>query len=275
MNLLLSSGVLYKKPPQVVAELARRVGFDGIELVIGYGFQNVSGEREIEAILKRGPIGGIHAPFYRLRGWGHPFDALLHTIDLAEKYRIPLVTFHPPRWFDLEFGFYRRLKAIRDFQERFGNRFLTIAIENMPVRPGIPRIGPYFLQSPASLLKFADKHNLALTLDLTHLGTLEKDFFGTFRAFMSTRRVRNIHFSDYKNGQEHLFPGRGALPLIEILETLKQTHYNGAVTLEIFPREIEGDFKEMMRRLFTALEFITSRIGDLREPHPKEAAHGI
>jgi len=63
MKILLSSGTLYKKPPWVAAEIARRVGFDGIELVFGYGLQGSSGEKEIEAILKEGDIGSLHAPF--------------------------------------------------------------------------------------------------------------------------------------------------------------------------------------------------------------------
>ncbi len=275
MKILLSSGTLYKKSPWVVAEIARRVGFDGIELVLGYGFQNVSGEREIEETLKRGPINGIHAPFYRLRGWGNLFESLQKTIDLAEKFRIPLVTFHPPRWLDFEFGFYRSLKGIPDFQERFGNRFLTIAIENMPVSHGPLKIGTYFLSAPDALIKFAEAHNLALTLDVTHLGTREKRFMENFQKLLDTQRVKNIHFSDYKDGREHLFPGKGILPLEEVLETLHQSHYNEAITLEILPREIEGDFREMTDRLSRALEYIKTGIEAPPQSHLKEAIHGV
>ncbi len=275
MKFLLSSGTLYKKSPWVVAEIAHRVGFDGIELVLGYGFQGVNGEREIKATLKRGTIGSIHAPFYRLKGWGTPFEALQKTITLAEKFKIPLVTFHPPRWLDLEFGFFHHLKQVKDFQERFGNRFLSIAVENMPVSHGLLKIGTYFLSSPDALIKFATVHNLYLTLDLSHLGTRETDFLGDFQKIMATNRVKNIHFSDYKDGHEHLFPGRGHLPLKKVLETLKRTHYNETISLETFPREIEGDFREMTDRLTKALGFIKSGIEHQPRYSPKEAVYGI
>ncbi|RTZ92098.1 MAG: sugar phosphate isomerase/epimerase [Deltaproteobacteria bacterium] len=275
MNLLLSTGTLYKKPPWIAAEIARRVGFDGIELVLGYGLQGKSGEKEIEATLKEGTIGGIHAPFYPIKGWGSLFESLKKTVDLAEKFRIPLITFHPPRWLDLEFGFYRHLKQIRDFQDTFGSRQISIAIENMPVSHGLFKIGTYFLSNPDTLLKFAEAHNLNLTLDLTHLGTRERDFMETVRKFLATGRVKNVHFSDYDNGHEHLFPGKGSLPLEEVLETLRATHYNGAITLELFPREIEGDFREMTERLSEALQFIQRGIGLGEQNTPKETAYGV
>ncbi len=275
MKILLSTGTLYRKSPWVVAEIARRAGFDGIELILGYGFQNISGEKEIEAILKQGTIGGIHAPFYHLRGWGNMFESLLKTIDLAEKYRIPLVTFHPPRWLYLEFGFFQHLKQIPDFQKRFGNRFLSIAIENMPVSHGFFKIGTYFLSSPDTLIRFAEDHNLYLTVDLSHLGTRKKNFMKNLQKMIATNRVKNVHFSDYKEGREHLFPGKGTLPLTRVLETLKQTHYNGYITLETFPKEIEGDFREMTDRLSNALEFIKSEGKNLPTYCPKEAIYGI
>jgi sugar phosphate isomerase/epimerase len=275
MKLLLSSGTLYKKPPWIAAEIARRVGFDGIELVLGYGFQGSSGEKEIKKILKESTIESIHAPFYRLKGWGTLFESLQKTIKLADKFRIPLVTFHPPRWLDLEFGFYRHLKHVRDYQEAFGDRFLSISIENMPISHNSIKIGTYFLSKTDALINFTEEHNLYLTLDLTHLGTREKNFLRDVKKFLATGRVKNIHFSDYANGHEHLFPKRGILPLKEVLETLRTTDYNGAITLELFPREIEGDFREMTDRLSEALDFIREGLVISRENHPKETAYGV
>ncbi len=275
MKILLSSGTLYKKPPWVAAEIARRVGFDGVELVLGYGLQGSSGEREIETTLKEGHIGSLHAPFYKLKGWGNLFESLRKTIELAEKFRIPLVTFHPPRWLDLEIGFYRRLKGIQDFQDRFGNRFLSITIENMPVSHGPIKIGTYLLSRPETLIRFAETHNLYLTLDVTHLGTREKDFLEDVEKFLATGRIKNVHFSDYADGREHLFPGKGTLPLREVLETLGATHYNGAITLELFPKEIEGDFREMTDKLSQALDFIRKGLGISEETIPKETAYGV
>jgi len=275
VKVLLSTGTLFKKPPWVTAEIARRVGFNGVELVLGHGFQGSSGEEEIKKTLKACPIGGIHAPFYRLKGWGKLFESLQKTIALAERFRIPIVTFHPPRWLDLELGFYRDLKRVRDFQDTFGSRFLSVTIENMPVTHGTFKVGLYFLSKTDALIAFAERHNLDLTLDLTHLGTREKNFLGDVQRFLATGRVKNIHFSDYAGGREHLFPGKGILPLREVLESLRATHYNGAITLELFPREIEGDFREMTDRLTEALGYIREGLGFGDENSLKETAHGV
>ncbi len=275
MNLLLSTGTLYKKPPWVAAEIARRVGFDGVELVLGFGLQESSGEKEIERTLKEAEIGSLHAPFYRLKGWGTLFESLEKTVKLADKFRIPLVTFHPPRWLDLELRYYRNLKKVRDFQDTYGSRFLSVTIENMPAAHGPFKLGAYFLSGTDALIRFAEAHNLGLTLDLTHLGTWERNFLGEIKKFLATNRVKNVHFSDYADGHEHLFPGKGVLPLREVLETLNTTHYNGAITLELFPKEIEGDFREMTDKLAEALEFIREGMGISGENRLKETAHGV
>jgi len=275
IKILLSTGTLYKKPPWIAAEIASRVGFDGVELVLGYGFQDSNGEKEIEVTLKQAPILSLHAPFYRLRGWGKPFESLQKTILLADRHFIPLITFHPPRWLDLEFGFYRALSQIKNFQKTFGEESLAITMENMPVSHGMFRIAPYFFSKPASLVSFVEAHNLFITLDATHLGTRERDFPGDVNLLLSSGRVRNVHFSDYANGHEHLFPGKGNLPLPWLLETLQATGYNGVITLELLPREIEGDFRQMVDHLSAALAFIKNGLGMETHSQARETAHGI
>ena len=275
IKILLSTGTLYKKPPWIAAEIASRVGFDGVELVLGYGFQDSDGEKEIETMLKQAPILSLHAPFYRLRGWGKPFESLQKTILLADRHFIPLVTFHPPRWLDLEFGFYRTLNRIGNFQKSFGKGSLTITMENMPVSHGFFKVAPYFFSRPAPLVAFAEAHNLFITLDATHLGTREGDFPGEVNLLLSSGRVRNVHFSDYANGHEHLFPGKGSLPLPWLLETLKTTGYNGIITLELLPKEVEGDFRQMVDRLSEALAFIKNGLGMEARSQARETAYGI
>jgi len=275
IKILLSTGTLYKKPPWIAAEIASRVGFDGVELVLGYGFQDSDGDKEIATTLKEAPILSLHAPFYRLRGWGKPFESLQKTILLAERHSIPRVTFHPPRWLDLEFGFYRSLNRIRNFQRSFGKETLVITMENMPVTHGFFKIAPYFFSRPASLVAFAEMHNLLITMDATHLGTRERDFIGDVDLLLSSGRVQNVHFSDYANGREHLFPGKGVLPLQQLLETLKSTGYNGIITLELLPGEIEGDFRQMVDRLSEALAFIQTGLSGEASSRLKETTNGI
>jgi sugar phosphate isomerase/epimerase len=49
--------------------------------------------------------------------------------------------------------------------------------------------------------------------------------------------IRNVHFSDYGYGREHLLPGHGVLPLTRFLNHLRETGYDGSITLELSPGE--------------------------------------
>jgi sugar phosphate isomerase/epimerase len=53
--------------------------------------------------------------------------------------------------------------------------------------------------------------------------------------------MRNIHFSDYGYGREHLLPGRGILPLTRFLNHLSETGYDETITLELSPYELPED----------------------------------
>ena len=58
-----------------------------------------------------------------------------------------------------------------------------------------------------------------------------------FHEFYDSGRMRSIHFSDYGNGQEHLLPGHGVLPLTRFLNHLRETRYDHGLVLELAPHE--------------------------------------
>ena len=88
-----------------------------------------------------------------------------------------------------------------------------------------------------NMVRFMEERNLYLTFDTAHCGSMHTDFLGDFHKFYDSGRMRNIHFSDYGNGQEHLFPGHGALPLTRFLNHLRETGYDQALVLELAPHE--------------------------------------
>lgn len=235
---VLSAGTLYTLKLSEAFEIAAECGFDGVELIINTVFEDGDPHRIVEKLLKICPILSIHAPFFKLRGWGHGGKALVRCIELARDFDIPVVNFHPPLWFPPEIKFYRWFRRIKDFQKLVENSRVMVTIENMPYVGRKIRFNPNILKKTDDMLAFIETHNLYMTFDTTHIGSHNPNFLGEFQRLYATGRIKNIHFSDYGHHREHLFPGRGILPLTRFLYLLKTRNYEGAVTLELSPREL-------------------------------------
>ena len=255
MKYILSAGTLYTLPLEEVMTIAAEVGFDGVEIIINYDFQygdNVILLKELQSIL---PIHSLHAPFLVLDTWGNRIEQLQRTIHLAQATGIPLVNFHPPSWLGMEFRFWSWLKKIRDIQSELGSGEVLVTIENMPAN-GPMGVNPYYLAGTASLIEFMEKHNLLLTFDTAHMGSTKANFIHDFHQFYNTGRMRNIHFSDYGYGREHLLPGHGVLPLTRFLNHLRETNYDDTLTLELSPAELPEERSMISESLAEILDYL-------------------
>jgi len=238
MKLILSAGSLYTLPPTLVFEMARDVGFDGMEVIINHDFagsKHLEHLQELQSIL---PVLSIHAPFFEIDGWGNKSDQL--------------------KFF--EFKFWRWLKKIKDFQSEIGQDGVLVTIENMPSLPQF-KMNPYLLSKVESMVKFMEDRNLYLTFDTAHCGSMHTDFLGDFHQFYDSGRMRNIHFSDYGNGQEHLLPGHGALPLTRFLNHLRETSYDHALVVELAPYEFPKEPELIKETLAEIFDYLCKRPG--------------
>lgn len=255
MKLVLSAGSLYTLPLAKAFEIARDTGFDGMEVIINQDFQytdNLALLRSLQQIL---PILSLHAPFFDIDGWGDKIEQVQITAELALAAGIPLINFHPPSWLAFEFKFWRWFKRIADYQATLGRGRVLITIENMPATGPFGR-NPYILGQTRQMIDFLQEHNLFLTFDTAHMGSTRANFINDFYFFYQSGRMRNIHFSDYANGREHLLPGHGHLPLTRFLNHLRETDYNETITLELSPHEFppgEAAIRESMAEIFAYL----------------------
>lgn len=85
-------------------------------------------------------------------------------------------------------------------------------------------------QAFSSIIRKTDSY---ITFDTTHYGGTKDSIIDFFS--INTKRIKNIHLSDYKNNllQMHMPLGEGKLPIKNFLLTLRKKKYNGFVTLEI------------------------------------------
>lgn len=267
MKLVLSAGSLYTLPLETVFELARATGFDGMEVIINQDFQyrdNLARLRSLQQIL---PICSLHAPFLELDGWGDKIHQLQRTCRLALDADIPLINFHPPCWLVGEFRFWLWFNRINDFQRDLGEDQLLITVENMPAT-GPFGINPNILSNTGRMIDFMQERNLFLTFDTAHMGSSKADFLHDFHMFYNSGKMRNIHFSDYGYGREHLLPGHGVLPLTRFLNHLRETGYNDTLTLELSPQEFPEELPEIRESLGEIFDYLVreTRSTD-RPPH--------
>jgi sugar phosphate isomerase/epimerase len=255
MKLVLSAGSLHTLQLPKIFEIARDTGFDGVEVIINHDFSfrdNVSLLGELQAIL---PVASLHAPFFEIDGWGDKIGQVCRTVDLALAAGVPLINFHPPSWLAVEIKFMRWLNRIRDFQAEVGHNQVLITMENMPCG-GVFKLNPYVLAATHRMIQFMQERNLFLTFDTAHMGSSKANFLHDFHLFYDSGQMRNIHFSDYGYGCEHLLPGRGILPLTRFLNHLRETSYNEALTLELLPSEFPSEeelIRESMAEIFDYL----------------------
>lgn len=255
MRISISTGTLYTLPLQRAAEIAVDVGFDGVELIINQEFQRVSATKIIEGLSSIIAVQSIHAPFMPLDGWGTPVDSLKRCVDLATAGGVPLVNFHPPSWLGFEVGFWRWLYQVRDFQREVGGGAVMVTMENMPW-VGRFKINPHILSQTQQMLDFGHEHNMLFTFDTTHMGSGKANFINDFYQFYNSGRIRNIHFSDYGHGREHLLPGHGILPLTRFLNHLRNTGYGETLTLELSPHEFPREERIIIASLREILEYL-------------------
>lgn len=261
MLITLSTGSLFTLPLKKVCELSAEAGFDGVELIINQDFQKTNPSKLVASLQEITTIHSIHAPFMPLDGWGGPVDSLRISIELAAERSIPLVNFHPPSWMGFEIGFWRWLYSIHDFQRDLGRGGqVAVTIENMPWI-GRFKINPHIMSNTQHMIDFIHEHNLYLTFDCTHMGSGKANFINDFYLFYESGRIRNIHFSDYGHGREHLLPGHGILPLTRFLNHLRSTDYQSTVTLELDPSEFPKSEEVILESLKEILAFLRKETG--------------
>lgn len=261
MQISLSTGSLFTLPLPRILELAAAAGFDGVELIISQDFQKINPVRLIRSLQQITVIHSIHAPFMPLDGWGGPADSLRRSVALAAECGIPLVNFHPPSWMSFEIAYWRWLYSVIDFQRDVGlDGQVTVTLENMPW-VGRMKINPHILSNTQRMIEFIRDHNLFMTFDCTHMGSGKANFINDFYQFYESGRIRNIHFSDYGQGREHLLPGHGMLPLTRFLNHLRNTDYQSTVTLELDPSEFPKAEHIILESLKEILMYLRAETG--------------
>jgi sugar phosphate isomerase/epimerase len=249
----LSTASVYPLRTEAAFEYAARLGYDGVELMVWA--ETVS--QDIDAVERLSaryemPVLSVHAPCLLIsqRVWGaNPIPKLERSVRAAEQLGAQTVVVHPPfRWQRrYALGFAEQvaeLEASSDVMVAVENMFPFRAdrffgagqtsIQRMRKRGGKPGPG---ISAFAPSYDPLDGGHAHYTLDLSHTATA-----GTDALDMASRMgidgpdgLVHLHLCDGSGAStdEHLVPGRGSQPTVEVCEMLAAGGFSGHVILEV------------------------------------------
>jgi sugar phosphate isomerase/epimerase len=228
----LSTSSVFPETTAAGFELAAKLGFDGVEVMVGTDTTSQDSEA-LRALSQhyQVPILSIHAPCLLVtqRVWGtDPWGKLQRAQTVAEALGARTVVVHPPfRWQrDYARDFVVGLERMRSETE------VQFAVENMyPWRAGPGSIAAYL---PDWDVRNDDYPHT--TLDLSHTAVSRTD--AILMATDLGARLTHIHLADGTDSarDEHLIPGRGDQPVGEVLDLVSGSAFSGSVILEVSTR---------------------------------------
>jgi sugar phosphate isomerase/epimerase len=246
----LSTASVYPESTGAAFEIASRLGYDGIEVMV----MTDAVSQDVDALRRLSdhyamPILAIHAPCLLVtqRVWGtDPWGKLRRSQQVAEQLGASTVVVHPPfRW---------QRDYARDFV--IGLRRMTqetevkFAVENMyPWKARNREVAAY---SPDWDIRHDDYPHT--TLDLSHTSVSGSDPLRV--AADLGDRLAHLHLADGSGSprDEHLVPGRGTQPAGQLLEFLAERRFAGTVVVEVTTRRA-GSRAERESDLAEALAF--------------------
>jgi sugar phosphate isomerase/epimerase len=269
----LSTASVYPESTAAAFEIAARLGYDGVEVMVWT--DPVSQDPEA---LKRladyhgVPVLAVHAPCLIItqRVWGtDPWAKLVRARNAADALGAGTVVVHPPfRW---------QRDYARDFLEGIrrmaGETDVRFAVENMfPLRARGRAVTPY-----APDWDPTDEDLPDFTIDLSHTAVSQSDAMDMARKMDA--RLTHVHLADGLGSarDEHLVPGRGTQPCAELLEALAEQGFDGTIVVEVNTRRAESraqreaDLAEALA--YTRLHFVATAEGVVR-PRGTRAADG-
>jgi sugar phosphate isomerase/epimerase len=229
----LSTSSVYPERTPEAFEIAARLGYDGIEVMVYTDpvSQTADALRGLSAYHQL-PIMAVHAPSLLLtqRVWGRePWEKLRRAKDLAERVGARVVVVHPPFRWQQEYarGFEEGLAALAAGTD------VIFAVENMyPLKVGGSEVAGYAPHWDPTALDVPH-----VTLDLSHTAASGSDALAM--AAELGGRLAHVHLADGTGSptgpfpDEHLVPGRGGQPCAELLTLLPATGFSGVVVVEV------------------------------------------
>ena len=227
-------------------EKIKQVGYDGVEIPIFGGEEKIDHYQNISKVLKdndldctsvtvipdesRSPISddeGVRSNSLEYLKWAMDCSHALGSEILAGPYHQPLGVFsgEPPTQKEKE----NAAKVHQQAADYAKNLNLKLSIEPLN------RFECYFLNIAEDASDYVDmvgKDNFGFLYDTFHANIEEKDPVGVIGK--TAKNINHIHISENDRGT----PGKGNVPWKDTFEAIKNTNYDGWLTIEAFGRAL-------------------------------------
>ncbi|KAA0022344.1 sugar phosphate isomerase/epimerase family protein [Antrihabitans cavernicola] len=244
----LSTASVYPQNTEAAFRYAAELGYDGVELMVWA--ESISQDIDaVKGLVRKYaiPVQAVHAPCLLIsqRVWGaDPVAKLERSVRTAEALGAGNVVVHPPFRWQRRYtdGFADQVAELESTSE------VVVAVENMfPMRADSffgrreasaerlkRRGGP-----GAALSAFSpsydptDSNHAHYTLDLSHTATAGMDALDLAARMGSG--LSHLHLADGRGAayDEHLIPGHGSQPCVELCEYLVRSGFSGQAVVEI------------------------------------------
>jgi sugar phosphate isomerase/epimerase len=229
---LLSTSSCFPEPLDGAFEIAATLGYDGLEVMVFTDPMSQEPEA-LRALSKRYgiPVRSVHAPCLLVtqRVWGRePWGKVTRSLELAKALGSDVVVLHPPFRWQREYAS-NFVEEVNRLSRRSG---IPIAIENMfPWRVRGREVRGYLPHPQQSGLGYAHT-----TLDLSHTASSGIDALALMDDLGDS--LRHVHLTDGSGASrdEHLVPGRGTQPCVEVLNRAGRMPGVRSVAVEVGTR---------------------------------------
>ncbi|HLW01751.1 MAG TPA: sugar phosphate isomerase/epimerase [Ktedonobacterales bacterium] len=264
MKLSFSTASFYHLPLRFTLGVARDLGFDGVELVVGPEYLLFGERRTRELLTSMGvtPLS-LHPPLRRMPGWPiNHVKNVLRAVEAARTFDCEVVVIHATDAWQEGNRRWREYAAAMKAAQAAEGPPITIAVE---ISQFTKRRWREAMDDVDTVLRFVEDQGeqVGITLDTAHTGA---NGDGLLELYAKVRpRLRNIHLSDWllRGGDHHthLVPGEGALPLAEFLGVLARDAYAGLVTLEVSPVHLHAwSLRQGRALLAESLDFVRANL---------------
>jgi sugar phosphate isomerase/epimerase len=233
----LSTAAVWPQPAGAAFEAAAELGYDGVEVMV-WADPVSQDVRAVERLSKRFgvPVLAVHAPCLLIsqRVWSpDPSERLRRSVRAAADLGARTVVLHPPFVWQRRYaeGFADLVSSLED------DSGVAIAVENMfPVRRPLGRGRSVQVTAFRPSIDPTDVGHRNYTLDLSHASAAHVDTMELAKRMGDG--LTHVHLADGSGlpKDEHLVPGRGTQPCVELLSHLTRTGFTGQVVLEVNTR---------------------------------------
>jgi len=247
MRLAISTDSLHGYGLDRIFEIAKKLGFDGIDLKQDKKEYDTTNAEYLNELQKEHslPILSIQAS-----DKANSKD-ILATVELAKAIQTKIVIIQPPKLFDRSYINWLRKNVPKLRKEND----ISIALENNSSAGFLGILPERAMSNTMELKRF--RH---VCLDVSRAADKKQDIIKMYNTLKEY--VVALHLSDYKNGVNYLPLTKGDLALESLLIKLKDGNFKGILSLKINPKRLGGnDEAKVQKNLKEMLTFCKKFIG--------------